>query len=162
MSDPKQEQPYRPCVGILMFNDEGRVFVGKRIDTPELAWQMPQGGIDEGEPPDRAALRELEEEIGTGNVELVAETEDWINYDLPGELAGKMWKGRYRGQTQKWFAARFLGADTEIDVLGVARPEFNDWRWVGLDELPSLIVPFKREVYEQVVAEFRGIIVKSN
>ena len=162
MSEPKQELPYRPCVGILMFNDEGRVFVGKRVDIPEPAWQMPQGGIGEGEPPDEAALRELEEEIGTGNVELMAETQDWISYDLPDALAGKVWKGRYRGQTQKWFAARFLGADTEIDVLGVAHPEFDDWRWVELDELPSLIVPFKRKAYELVVAEFRGIVVKSN
>ena len=123
---------------------------------------MPQGGIDEGEAPDQAALRELEEEIGTGNVELVAETEDWINYDLPDELAARCGRAGIGDKLKSGSPARFLGADTEIDVRGVAKPEFDDWRWVGLDELPSLIVPFKRKAYELVVAEFRGIVVKYN
>lgn len=146
-----EDLPYRPCVGVLLFNRAGDVFVGRRIDTPE-GWQMPQGGIDDGESPAKAALRELEEEIGTARAEIVAETRDWLRYDLPEHLVGKVWRGRWRGQTQKWFACRFLGQDGDID-LQTRHPEFDDWRWTGLDTLAGLIVPFKRATYEAVVAE---------
>jgi putative (di)nucleoside polyphosphate hydrolase len=145
---------YRPNVGILLLNRANRAFVARRIDTPGEAWQMPQGGIDEGEEPHRAALRELEEEIGTGNAEIIAETKGWLHYDLPAEIVGRMWGGRYRGQRQKWFAMRFLGRDEEIN-LATGHPEFSDWRWVSPDELPALIVPFKRPLYVALVEEFR-------
>jgi putative (di)nucleoside polyphosphate hydrolase len=150
--------PYRPCVGIALFNRDGLVFAAERIDTPG-AWQMPQGGIDKGEEPAKAALRELEEEIGTKAADIIAEAPDWLNYDLPPELVGKVWKGRYRGQTQKWFAMRFLGRDRDIDIV-TKHPEFKAWRWVPLAELPSLIVPFKRAVYEAVARQFADIPAK--
>lgn len=150
MTDPAS-LPYRPCVGIMLFDDGGRVFVGRRIDTPE-AWQMPQGGIDDGETPEAAALRELEEEIGTAAAVIEAATAGWLDYDLPGHLVGKLWGGRWRGQRQKWFACRFTGTDDDIR-LETAHPEFDAWRWVGLDELTGLIVPFKRAIYAAVVAE---------
>jgi putative (di)nucleoside polyphosphate hydrolase len=144
--------PYRPCVGVMLVNGEGRVFVGRRLDTPN-AWQMPQGGIDPGETPRDAALRELGEEIGTAAAEIVAETKGWLRYDLPPELVGKVWKGKYRGQEQKWVMARFTGADRDID-LATEHPEFDAWQWVEPDDLVGLIVPFKRPIYEAVVAEF--------
>lgn len=143
--------PYRPCVGVMLFDARGRVFVGRRIDTPE-AWQMPQGGIDDGETPESAALRELEEEIGTAKATVVAGMADWLAYDLPDNLVGKVWGGRWRGQRQKWFACRFLGSDDDI-CLETAHPEFDAWRWVAPDELTGLIVPFKRAIYAAVVAE---------
>lgn len=146
-------QPYRPCVGIALFNAEGLVFAARRIDTPQDAWQMPQGGVDEGETPRAAALREMKEEIGTADAEFIAESADWLCYDLPPELRGKVWKGRYRGQRQKWFALRFTGRDADIDIV-TAHPEFSEWRWMPLEALPRLIVPFKRSVYEAVAAEF--------
>ena len=148
---------YRPCVGILMFNAAGRVFVAQRIDSDVPAWQMPQGGIDKGEAPHAAALRELEEEIGTCHVEIVGECGAWIRYDLPPDLRGGRWKGRFVGQAQKWFAARFLGTDADIR-LDTEHPEFSDWRWVGIEELPGLIVPFKRAAYEAVVAELGPVV----
>jgi putative (di)nucleoside polyphosphate hydrolase len=144
--------PYRRCVGVMLFNGEGLVFVGRRHDTPD-AWQMPQGGIDEGETPAEAGLRELEEEIGTAKAEPVAETAGWLRYDLPPELLGKVWGGRYCGQQQKWLLCRFTGTDADID-LATAHPEFDAWRWVEPRELAGLIVPFKRAIYEAVVAEF--------
>lgn len=152
MIDPAS-LPYRPCVGLALFNRGGLVFAARRIDTPGDAWQMPQGGIDDGETPRQAALRELEEEIGTAQAEIVAESADWVRYDLPPELVGKVWNGRYRGQCQKWFALRFTGADSDIDIV-TKHPEFCDWRWLPLAELPRRIVPFKRAVYDQVAAEF--------
>ena len=148
---------YRPCVGMMVFNRSGRVFVGQRLDNPTDAWQMPQGGIDKGEDPRAAALRELEEEIGTANVEIIAETEDWLRYDLPQTLIGKLWKGRYRGQEQKWFVMRFLGGDDEID-LHTHHPEFSDWKWVDVVALPDLIVPFKRSLYRELVRRFRDLV----
>lgn len=148
--------PYRPCVGITLLNRDGLVFVARRLDTEIEAWQMPQGGIDKGETPEQAALRELEEEIGTNKVEILAEHPEWLTYDLPPDLLGKVWKGRYRGQKQKWFAMRFLGSDRDIN-LDTAHPEFEDWRWVPLLQLPELIVPFKRDVYAQVVQAFQTL-----
>jgi putative (di)nucleoside polyphosphate hydrolase len=151
--------PYRPCVGIMLLNPRGQVFVARRIDMPSEAWQMPQGGIDEGEPPQAAALRELREEIGTDKAEVLAESRTWMNYDLPAELIGKLWGGRYRGQTQKWFAMRFTGMDSDINIATEV-PEFLDWKWAEIDRLPSLIVPFKRKLYEQIVAEFMPVARK--
>ena len=145
--------PYRPCVGIMLIDRRGRVFVAQRIDNPGAAWQMPQGGIDEGESPRQAALRELLEETGTDKVEILAESGNWLRYDLPAELVPRIWGGRYRGQEQKWFALRFLGTDADIDIA-TEEPEFRAWRWADPAELPDLIVPFKRRLYEQLVAEF--------
>ena len=143
--------PYRPCVGIMLFNQDGKVFVGKRIDQTVESWQMPQGGIDKGEEPCDAALRELGEETGIDKAQIIAEMEDWVTYDLPDHLIGVALHGKYKGQKQKWFAMRFTGKDGDID-LAAHDPEFSAFRWVSLDELPGLIVPFKRDSYRQVIA----------
>ena len=160
-NDPNQDAtdglPYRPCVGIMLINHKGEVWVGRRNDTPD-AWQMPQGGIDKGEEPRATALRELEEEIGTGAARIVAETKNWLVYDLPPDLVGKVWKGKYRGQTQKWFALEFTGQDAEIRPTEVKHPEFDKWRWCAADELPGLAVSFKRDIYEAVLAEFAPVL----
>jgi len=140
----------------MLINREGRVFVGKRIDQTVEGWQMPQGGIDGGEDARAAAMRELKEEIGTANAEILREHKDWLTYDLPPHLIGLAWKGRYRGQKLKWFAMRFLGAESEID-LDAHEPEFSEWKWVDAGELMRLVVPFKRNVYEQVVAAFSDL-----
>ena len=151
--------PYRPCVGVLLFNARRQVFVGQRIDMVQEAWQMPQGGIDRGEDPRDTALRELEEETGVrpDKVELLAETREWLRYDLPPNLVNRVWRGRYRGQEQKWFAARFLGTDADIDI-DTSHPEFSDWRWSPADELVANAVSFKRALYEAVIAEFRPFL----
>ena len=149
--------PYRRCAGIVLLGGGGRVFAGQSIDLPG-SWQMPQGGIDEGESPREAALRELEEEIGTARGEIIAESSGWLTYDLPPELLGRALKGRYRGQKQKWFAMRFAGSDGDIDIHGVAHPEFDAWRWMTPDDMLGAIVPFKRSVYEAVFAEFAELI----
>jgi putative (di)nucleoside polyphosphate hydrolase len=150
--------PYRPCVGIMLLNADRKVFVGKRIDQTVEGWQMPQGGIDPGETPRQAVMRELLEEVGTDKAQIIAEMNDWVTYDLPAHLVGVAFHGQYRGQKQKWFALRFVGADSEINVLapggGKHKPEFIDWRWVELKSLPDLAVPFKRQTYEQVVTQF--------
>jgi putative (di)nucleoside polyphosphate hydrolase len=143
--------PYRPCVGIMLFNKDGKVFVGKRIDQSVEGWQMPQGGIDKGESPKQAALRELQEEVGTDKAEIMAVMEDWVTYDLPEHLIGVAFHGKYRGQKQKWFALRFTGEDSDIDLTS-HEPEFSDFKWVDLKTLPSLIVPFKRDTYKTVIA----------
>ena len=140
----------------MVLNREGKVFVGKRIDQSIESWQMPQGGIDEGEAPLDTAYRELEEEIGTRNVEILREYPEWLFYDLPPQLIGIAWEGRYRGQKLKWFAVRFTGADAEINVK-TAHQEFSDWKWVDIGELLRLIVPFKRETYAQVIAAFSDL-----
>ena len=155
--DPGADPAYRPCVGVMLVDPKGRVFVAKRIDTPGEAWQMPQGGIDAGETPREAAFRELEEEIGTAKAEYVAECDRWLFYDLPAELQGKVWGGRFRGQRQKWFLFRFTGTDADIDIDAADHPEFHDWRWAPLKTLAELIVPFKRKVYEDVIAEFESL-----
>jgi putative (di)nucleoside polyphosphate hydrolase len=148
--------PYRPCVGIMLFNKDGEVFVGKRIDQTVEGWQMPQGGIDEGETPRQAALRELREEVGTEKAEIIGEMDDWVTYDLPPHLIGVAFHGKYKGQRQKWFALRFLGQDADID-LTAHEPEFSAYRWLALEALPHVIVPFKRRTYAAVIAAFRGL-----
>ena len=148
--------PYRPCVGVMLVNREGRIFAGQRIDSPGGAWQMPQGGIELGEEPREAALRELQEETGVPAeaVEVLAESPDWIAYDLPHELVPRLWKGRYRGQAQRWFLMRFLGEDAQVDIR-TEHPEFNAWAWMAPDELIERIVPFKRATYAAVIEGFQ-------
>ena len=149
--------PYRHCAGIVLLDGRGGIFAAQRIDMPG-AWQMPQGGIDKGESPRQAALRELQEEIGTARARIVAETAGWLTYDLPPELLGKALKGRYRGQKQKWFAMAFEGSDADIDIHGVPHPELDAWRWMAPDAILAAIVPFKRDVYDAVFAEFAALI----
>ena len=155
--------PYRPCVAVMLLNREGRVFIGRRTDGPEHvdalhAWQMPQGGVDPGEDPYAAALRELYEETNVRSVEKLAEIGDWLIYDIPRAIVGQAWGGKYRGQKQKWYALRFTGDESEIDVAspagGAHEPEFAEWRWEPMRNLPALVVPFKRATYERVVTEF--------
>ncbi|MBF0251167.1 MAG: RNA pyrophosphohydrolase [Alphaproteobacteria bacterium] len=148
--------PYRLGVGAVLLNGAGQVFVAQRIDTPG-AWQMPQGGIDKDEDPRLAVMRELQEEIGTDKAEIIAETPDWLTYDLPKDVRKKVWKGKYRGQKQKWYALRYRGADADIDLEAHKHPEFDQWRWVDMAELPDLIVPFKRDMYQQIVEAFRHL-----
>ena len=154
-----EKLPYRPCVGVMLVNADGQVFVGQRIDSEVAAWQMPQGGVDDGEEPRDAALRELWEETGVvaDLVTVEAETQGWVTYDLPHELVPKLWKARYRGQKQKWFLLRFHGSDADIDIA-TEHQEFSEWRWLPPDELPEAIVPFKRTVYENVLSEFSGVL----
>jgi putative (di)nucleoside polyphosphate hydrolase len=149
--------PYRPCVGLMLLNREHKVFVAQRIDTPIPAWQLPQGGIDRGEEPRHAALRELKEEIGTNKAEIIGESRRWLSYDLPLDLVPKVWSGRYRGQSQKWFVLRFLGEDSDIR-LDTAKPEFSAWKWAEPESLPDLIVPFKRQLYREILAEFAPLL----
>ncbi len=151
--------PYRPCVGVVLINAEGLIFAGQRLDNPVPAWQMPQGGIDDGEKPRAAALRELWEETGVTAdlVEFVGKTHHWVTYDLPPELLGKVWGGKYRGQRQKWFLFRFLGTDAQVNIAS-EHPEFSKWRWIGADEMVDSIVPFKRKVYQEVVQAFRAYL----
>ena len=153
---PKEDLPYRPCVGLMLINAEGKVFVGRRIDQTVEGWQMPQGGIDKGETPEQAAMRELKEEVGSDKAEIIASHPDWLNYDLPPHLVGVALHGKYRGQSQKWFALRFLGKDSDINLV-THEPEFATWRWVAMGELLSLIVPFKRDIYRKVVAAFQHL-----
>ena len=160
-----EDLPYRPCVGVMVLNRAGLAFIGRRIEGPEHidathVWQMPQGGIDKGEEAWPAALRELREETNIRSVERIGEIAEWLKYDIPREIVGQAWKGKYRGQIQKWFALRFTGDDREIDVDnpdGAPEPEFAAWRWEPMQNVPDLVVPFKRAVYDRVVREFRDL-----
>ncbi|MEE4119102.1 MAG: RNA pyrophosphohydrolase [Paracoccaceae bacterium] len=151
--------PYRPCVGVMLANPAGHVFVGQRLDSDEPAWQMPQGGIDKGETPQEAALRELREETGVTQdlVRVLAETEGWLRYDLPEHLLGRVWGGKYRGQEQKWLLLRFLGRDDQVEIA-TDHPEFSRWCWLPPEALAAHIVAFKRPVYEAVLAEFAPLL----
>jgi putative (di)nucleoside polyphosphate hydrolase len=151
-----KDLPYRPGVGMMVINAARQVFVAKRIDKIAEAWQMPQGGIDEGEEPAACALRELKEEIGTDKVEIIAESKGWYYYDLPEELIPKIWGGKYRGQQQKWFAMHFTGNDSDINIA-TEHPEFSAWKWVEMKELPDIIVPFKRKLYAALIEEFKDV-----
>jgi putative (di)nucleoside polyphosphate hydrolase len=161
---PKYDQlPYRLCAGVMLLNRAGLVFIGRRLGGPEHVdathtWQMPQGGLDDGEDPYQGALRELYEETNVRSVSKLAEAREWYAYDLPSKVGKEAWKGKYRGQKQKWFALRFTGDDGEIDVTkpggGKHKPEFLEWRWEKMERLPEMIIPFKRDVYVQVVKEF--------
>jgi len=160
---PFESLPYRPCAGMMVLNRAGLAFIGRRSSGPEHidathVWQMPQGGIDRGEDPYNGALRELYEETNISSVEKLGEIAEWLVYDLPREIVGQAWKGKFRGQKQKWYALRFTGPESEINIAhpaGGHKPEFIDWRWVAMSKLPELVVPFKRQTYERVVAEFR-------
>ena len=154
---PLNERPYRPCVGIMLLNHVGMVFVGKRIDNVTESWQMPQGGIDEGEDAITACMRELGEETGTQKAELIAEHPDWLNYDIPQPLSDRLWQGKYRGQKQKWMLLRFTGTDADINIQ-TEEPEFIEWRWAAPDQLIDLAVPFKRDVYARVLSVFSPLI----
>ena len=151
------DRPYRLCVGVMLLNAQGCTFAGWRKGMRRSAWQMPQGGINKGESPRNAALRELAEETGVQAVDILGESDDWHHYELPRAISGKAWRGRYRGQKQKWFAMRFLGQDSDVN-LETHHPEFEDWRWIEPERLPELVVSFKRAVYEAVIEEFRPII----
>lgn len=151
--------PYRPNVGAVLFNAQGLILVARRADMPNAegaagGWQLPQGGMDEGEDPAVAVFRELEEEVGTAHAEILAEHPEWLTYDLPPELLGKALGGKWRGQKQKWFALRFLGTDADIRLDLDPHPEFDAWRWAHLAELPSMAVPFKRAIYERLAVDF--------
>jgi putative (di)nucleoside polyphosphate hydrolase len=157
VSTKRRAQRYRRAVGIMLLSRESKVFVAQRVDFPGDAWQMPQGGIDASESPRQAALRELKEEIGTNKAEVVAESKGWLTYEFPPELRARVWRGRYRGQRQKWFVMRFIGDDADID-LATKHPEFSAWKWVDAEELPRLIVPFKRQLYVELLDEFRPVL----
>lgn len=163
MNKKLSELPYRPCVGVMLINRQGLVWIGRRADKPNDEgsgqwWQMPQGGIDKGEDPKAAALRELHEETSVTSAQVIAESPEWYKYDLPEHLIGKSWHGKYRGQTQKWFALRFIGADSEINLKPPGhKQEFDLWRWAGMDEIQDVIVPFKRGVYDRVITAFRHL-----
>jgi putative (di)nucleoside polyphosphate hydrolase len=153
----REDAEYRAGVGIMLLNERGEVFVARRADVPTEAWQMPQGGIDDGEEPRAAALRELEEEIGTARVEIVAESRGWLSYELPAELIEKACQRGWRGQRQKWFIMRFTGTDGDIN-LDAVHPEFNAWKWVPKEDLPNLVVSFRRQVYLDLLTEYRTLI----
>ncbi len=158
MTHPQNvELPYRLGVGIMLLDAHDRVFVAKRIDMTSEAWQMPQGGIDPGEEARTTAHRELLEETATDKAKIIAESVDWYTYDLPTALIPKIWGGKYRGQKQKWFAMRFLGIDSDINIA-TEHPEFSEWKWVDMETLPDIIVPFKRALYQALIEEFRHVI----
>jgi len=152
-----EEKEYRPCVGIMLFNKQGNIFIGKRFDSDSY-WHMPQGGVDEGEELEQAARRELLEEVGTDEAEVVAQNKEWIYYNLPEEVIPICWNGRYSGQKQRWFLMKFCGKDKDININYTDHPEFKEWRWQNVDDLVASAIPFKKEVYKKVIEEFSSII----
>lgn len=148
--------PLRTGVGVIVINKENKVFVGKRKDNPIDKWQMPQGGVDKGEELVDAMKRELKEETSIKNIKIIKEIDGWLDYELPKNLLGKIWKGKYRGQKQKWFIVKFLGEESEINIT-TKRPEFIEWKWVERNQLPNIIVDFKKNVYERLVVELKNI-----
>lgn len=156
MSTDYSHLPYRPCVGIVLLNEEKKVFVGERLDNPG-SWQMPQGGIDEGETVEEAAIRELREETGTDSAVILRVSQTKYTYDLPDHLLGKLWQGRYKGQEQQWIAMQFTGEEREITLYSGVHPEFMSYQWIPLDNVCDYIVPFKRETYQKVIEEFRDL-----
>ena len=151
---------YRPGVGLMIINSKLEVFVGKRIDSKYEAWQMPQGGIDEGEVPEEAVFREMFEETGTDKIEIIDQTKGWYKYDIPPYLIQKLWNGQYRGQRQKWFLIRYLGDDSDFNLNSGEHAEFKEWKWVKMEELSHVIVPFKKKLYISVIEEFRDVIME--
>jgi putative (di)nucleoside polyphosphate hydrolase len=158
MSD-KNILPYRKGVGLMILNKDLKVFIGMRIDSKQEAWQMPQGGVDEGENLEEAAFREMEEETGTRNAEIIAQTVNWYSYDLPEYLIPRLWGGKYCGQKQKWFLMKFLGNDSDFDISSSKNAEFMQWRWAKIEDLPNIIIGFKRDLYISVIEEFRDYII---
>jgi putative (di)nucleoside polyphosphate hydrolase len=152
-SNKNNDDLYRPCVGIALFNQQGEIFVAERLDNPG-AWQMPQGGIDGDEAPEAAVLREMEEEIGTRKARIIGTINEWLYYDIPNHTAQKLWKGKYKGQRQKWVALEFTGEDTDINLGAHHHPEFSQWKWMPLSQLLDYVVPFKRDIYKTVMKEF--------
>lgn len=159
LSQEYRKLPYRPGVGMMIINTENKIFIGKRVDTKVAAWQMPQGGIVPGETPSVAALREMLEEIGSDKGHIIAESKCWYSYDVPAFLIPKLWNGNFRGQKQRWFLIRFTGTNEDINV-NTSNPEFEQWRWASFDELFSIIIPFKRKLYQAVVKEFESLLDK--
>jgi len=157
---PKENLPYRPSVGLMIINHKCEVFVGKRIDTKIEAWQMPQGGIDDDEDPDIAAFREMEEEIGSKEGIIICKSSKQYSYDLPQYLIPKLWNGKYRGQRQQWYLIKFTGEDRSINIKNNSLPEFIEWKWTKIEDLPNIIVPFKRSLYISVIEEFREELLK--
>ena len=154
----KKVLPLRIGVGAILLNNENKIFVGKRKDNPVDKWQMPQGGVDKNENFVTAMKRELYEETSIKNIKILKELDEWLEYQLPKDLLGKIWQGRYRGQKQKWFITRFLGSDSEIN-LNTKKPEFIEWKWIEVNELPNVIVDFKKDVYKKLVKEMNNFIV---
>lgn len=156
-SSKYEKLPYRRGVGMMIINNEGQVFLGKRVESKYEAWQMPQGGIDNAETPSKAVQREMMEEIGCNKGEIIAETKKWYSYDIPEFLVSKLWDGKYKGQKQKWFLIRFTGENSDIDIQ-TDNPEFREWCWADITDLPQLIVPFKKLLYDAVLEEFTPLI----
>ncbi len=148
---------FRPCVGLVLINHDGLIFLGQRLDSNLDAWQMPQGGIDDGETPYQAGLREMMEEVGTNNVEFLGEMEEWLDYEIPDKLAKRLWDGKYIGQTQKWLAFRFLGKDEEINI-NTKDPEFSTWKWEKANQALKLAVPFKKDIYKKVIEKYNEFL----
>tara|TARA_B100000131_G_C18047145_1_gene584882 strand:- start:22 stop:489 length:468 start_codon:yes stop_codon:yes gene_type:complete len=148
---------FRPCVGLVLINHDGLIFLGQRLDSNLDAWQMPQGGIDDGETPYQAGLREMMEEVGTNNVEFLGEMEEWLDYEIPNKLAKRLWDGKYIGQTQKWLAFRFLGKDEEINI-NTKDPEFSTWKWEKANQALKLAVPFKKDIYKKVIEKYNEFL----
>ncbi len=161
LKEPFGDPLYRPAVGMMLLNEENKIFVGQRADYEADAWQMPQGGIAPHEDVDQAMLRELDEEVGTRNVEILVKSKKWYKYDLPRELAKRLWRGKYKGQQQIWYALRFCGEDSDINIQ-TYHPEFREWKWIEKEDLLDLIIPFKRDLYTQVLEDLWPYVLRES